>query len=234
MRNVIPIVALALSACGGGGNPASMGLSESDPRAVRLERIVDSSDTLLMSAVYQHFTLSSPSGTNSEREITDVICQGTRCENQDGEVYYLHDLFDTTTDIDVQLTSAEVGSRRGFDTVYGEASTASQFNDLSDVVPGTTFKYSTSGEIFGLWGDYGFAATIVTDTPFSGVVLGERFSGDYDSATGFVIGEKSGTSPGGTGSATWNGIAEAVSTTTFRNRSGTAQQSKLRTCLGRS
>ena len=38
----------------------------------------------------------------------------------------------------------------------------------------------------------------------------------------YAVGAASGTNPGGTGSATWSGVAEAASTRTFERRQGSA------------
>ena len=47
------------------------------------------------------------------------------------------------------------------------------------------------------------------------------FSGHLNYALAFAMGDTSGTSPMGTGVATWEGVAEAVSLRTFERRLGT-------------
>ena len=77
-------------------------------------------------------------------------------------------------------------------------------------------------ESYGFWGEHGFAAVQTAVVPFSGQADGMPYQGKASYAAAFAVGDAAGTNPTGMGSATWRGIAEAASTHTFEQRSGTA------------
>ena len=56
----------------------------------------------------------------------------------------------------------------------------------------------------------------------SGSLGDDAFSLGMSGATAYVFGDRNPTNPGGTGSATWSGPAEAASTRTFERREGKA------------
>ena len=212
---------LFLSACGGGGGSGS-GLSDeeldrvrSDPRVVRLGGILERADTLLLPSVRLNYSLSAQGQTLSDRLVERFSCSGARCVGQDGTVVTVADLLDPDTDID--LTEVTLGSRGGFDTV----TTAAKF-DTSSSVQGVTVTDFPSASSYGFWGTYGFAAVEIGDGGLAGRSRGVSFTGNMSWAGAYVVGDAAGTNPGGIGSATWRGIAEAASTRTFQRRQGTA------------
>ena len=212
---------LFLSACGGGGGSGS-GLSDeeldrvrSDPRVVRLGGILERADTLLLPSVRLNYSLSAQGQTLSDRLVERFSCSGARCVGQDGTVVTVADLLDPDTDID--LTEVTLGSRSGFDTV----TTAAKF-DTSSSVQGVTVTDFPSASSYGFWGTYGFAAVEIGDGGLAGRSQGVSFTGNMSWAGAYVVGDAAGTNPGGIGSATWRGIAEAASTRTFQRRQGTA------------
>ena len=79
-----------------------------------------------------------------------------------------------------------------------------------------------SYDTYGVWGLYGALHLQVVDGPMAGEVQGVPFTGDLSYAVAFVLGNATGSNPPGTGSATWRGVAEAVSTSTFQWGQGTA------------
>ena len=212
---------LFLSACGGGGGSGS-GLSDeeldrvrSDPRVVRLGGILERADTLLLPSVRLNYSLSAQGQTLSDRLVERFSCSGARCVGQDGTVVTVADLLDPDTDID--LTEVTLGSRSGFDTV----TTAAKF-DTSSSVQGVTVTDFPSASSYGFWGTYGFAAVEIGDGGLAGRSRGVSFTGNMSWAGAYVVGDAAGTNPGGIGSATWRGIAEAAPTRTFQRRQGTA------------
>ena len=212
---------LFLSACGGGGGGSS-GLSDeeldrvrSDPRVVRLGGILERADTLLVPSVRLNYSLSAQGQTLSDRLVERFSCSGARCVGQEGTVVTVADLLDPDTDID--LTEVTLGSRGGFDTV----TTAGKF-DTSSSVQGVTITDFPSPFSYGFWGEYGFAAVEIGNGRLAGRSQGVSFTGNMSWAGAYVVGDAAGTNPGGIGSATWRGIAEAASTRTFQRRQGTA------------
>ena len=73
-----------------------------------------------------------------------------------------------------------------------------------------------------MWGQHGMAGLVIADGPFSGRTASIPFNGDMDAAIPFAFGDVSGTNPGGSGRATWSGIAEVVAVRTFRRQEGIA------------
>ena len=211
---------LFLSACGGGGG--SSGLSDeeldrvrSDPRVVSLGGILERADTLLVPSVRLNYSLSAQGQTLSDRLVERFSCSGARCVGQEGTVITVADLLDPDTDID--LAEVTLGSRGGFDTV----TTAGKF-DTSSSFQGVTITDFPSPFSYGFWGEYGFAAVEIGNGRLAGRSQGVSFTGNMSWAGAYVVGDAAGTNPGGIGSATWRGIAEAASTRTFQRRQGTA------------
>ena len=210
---------LTLAGCGGGSKSPTLTDAEldrlrSDPRVVRLEGILERSNTLLVPSHHLRYTLSSQGNTVSDSLVLDWSCSGVRCIAEDGTVLTVQDLIDPA--IDVSLEAVNLGSRGGFDTVIAKG----RFN--ADSIPDITITASPSLDSYGFWGEYGFASVEVGDGPWSGRVEGNRFHGDISIATSYAVGDVTGTNPTGIGSARWRGIAEAASTRTFQLRQGTA------------
>ena len=216
---------LSLSACGGGGGgSSSSGISDdefdrlrSDQRIVRLGNILERADTLLVPSVHIRYSHSVQGQTTGDSLAESFSCAGSRCVGNDGSVITVADLIDPTSDIGVTLTEVTLGSQGGFDTLAASASL-----DLSDAIAGVTVTSSPSAYSYGVWGQYGAANLEIADGPLSGRTQGVSFTGDISTASAYVVGDATGTNPAGTGSATWSGIAEAASTTTFQRRQGTA------------
>ena len=220
-KGAIVFVSLALSACGGGGGNSPT-LTEqqideisSDPRVVRLERIVERADTLITSALHADITLSALGETAHEHVLVRISCRGTRCTSDQGEVLTLNDLLNPTTDVD--LTSVTIMSRDGFDTVDTDGRM-----DLSGSLPGVTVSSVPAADTFGVWGQHGYASVAVVEGAISGRYEGTSFSGNLEFTSAFVTGDATGTNPVGVGGAIWQGLARAVSTRTYAERDGTA------------
>ena len=216
---VVTAVTLTLTACGGGGGSPRLSDAEidelmSDPRVMRLERIVEQSDTLLIPSYYLRYTVSAQGDTVSDHLSQSVSCTEDRCVAEDGTVITIQDLIDPS--VDIELVDANLGSRGGFDT----ATIKSRF-DVSESIPGATVTVTPTATSYGLWGDYGLAAVDIGDGPLSGRYEGVPFQGDLSITTAYTVGDVTGTNPAGVGSATWRGVAEAASTRTFERRQGT-------------
>ena len=129
----------------------------------------------------------------------------------------LADLLDPANRISVTAPADALGSQGGFDT-----QTASVDTDLSRLFTETTLTENPSLHHYGVWGEYGYVNLQFAEGPMSGQIRDVPFTGDLGFATVYVMGDATGTNPEGMGSATWSGAAEAVSTSTFQRRQGTA------------
>ena len=219
-KAAIALVALSLAACGGGGSSPTLTDEQideisNDPRIVRLERIVERADTLITSALHADTTLSVLGQTVHEDALVRMSCAGTRCTSDEGEVLTLNDLLDPTTDVD--LTGVTISDRDDFATVDVDARI-----DLSGTLPGLTVSSNPDADTFGVWGEHGYATVAVVDGAFSGRYQGTSFTGDLQYTFALVTGDAAGSNPVGVGSATWQGVARAVSTRTYAERDGTA------------
>lgn len=218
---------LALAGCGWvGGTPAALTDAEreriaSDPRVVRLGNILGRADTLLVPTLHLRYSLSAGGHTLSDRQALGTDCGGRRCAVEDGDEIAVEDLFDPTTEIDpaaeIDLTEVSIGSRDGLDTITARARV-----ETAENIPDGTIASAPTIAAYGIWGEHGFAAVEISDGSVSGNLDGVPFTGDFGSAMAYAVGAASGTSPGGTGSATWSGVAEAASTGTFERRQGSA------------
>ena len=215
---------LFLSACGGGGGVDEFARLRSDPNIVRLGGILQSSDTLLMPSVHVDYSLTMQGQTRSERLTESFTCAGPRCVGNGGTVFTVMDLIDPSTDIGVTIKEVTLGSAGGFDTFAASVDINLADIDLSDTVPGvSTITDGPSAYNYGLWGQYGAVLLQILDGPWSGqTIQGASFTGDISTAAVYALGNATGTNPAGMGSATWSGIAEAASTSTFQRREGTA------------
>ena len=220
-KGAIVLFPLALSACGGGGgnSPTLTGQQinqiNNDPRVVRLERIVESADTLSISALHADVTLSALGETVHEHVLVRISCTGTRCTSDQGEVLTLNDLLNPT--IDVDLTNVTIMSQDGFDTIDTDGRM-----DLSGTLPGVTVSSIPRATTFGAWGQHGYASVAVVEGAISGRYEGTSFNGNLEFTSAFVTGDTSGNNPVGVGGAIWQGLARAVSTRTYAEREGTA------------
>lgn len=227
--------ALMLAACGssGGGDdtpdPIDLLL---DDRVIRLQRVVERSEILLMPGVHVGYTFSIGGDEGSETEpfFQPATCTGAeRCVTEtldpaDASTITLNDLINFST---FELGPAEVvlGSRGGLDTVEITSSVNISGSLPEDIVDLT----SPSSTAFGFWGVHGFAGVVIGDGPVSGRVretlVGVEttipFDGVLSFALAYAMGDVTGMNPTGVGSLTWEGVAEVASARTFERRTGT-------------
>ena len=215
--------ALALSACGGGGSgvgggapaPAGPGPDAAD----RLAAVLEHADTLLSSGRRTDWLLSSlPAGkeTIGDAGVEAMTCTGTSCVGEDGMATTLRDLTGPFSG----TAGAALGTRGGFDT----ATVAEKVGDVVDrLVDDIAVTASPTVTSWGFWGEHGFAALAFGEGRLTAEVDGAAFGGTFALATAYALGDASGTNPTGTGSATWEGIAEATPTDTFYRLKGTAE-----------
>ena len=212
-------IPLFLAACGGGDSAPGLTQDEieelqSDPRIVRLEGILERADTLLIPSMHLDYSLTVAGQTQRETEVVAVSCTGSSCDIE-GDMVVADDAADPEVGID--LTQVDLGSRAGFDT----GSYAGRFVP-SEAIPDATLTTEPAVLGYGFWGEYGFAQVNIVDAPISGEIFGVDFDGYLRMAIAYVAGEATGANPTGMGSATWTGIAEAVSTGDYRRREGTS------------
>lgn len=220
---VLAAAAVLLAGCGGGAAPPlteeELDRLRADPRMVRLGGILERADTVLAPSIYGHYSLSFQGTTTSEDWVERVHCTGVRCVGGEDTEIVIEDLTDPLTG--VELTSVELGSHGGFDTlIAGGRIDISE--GISDLGPDIAITSVPSGRSYGFWGEYGAAALEIVDGPLSYRFGTDALTGTVRAAGGFAAGEAAGTSPTGLGSATWSGIAEAAATDTFERRRGTA------------
>ena len=226
---VVVTLLLLLAGCGGdgGGNgvempePGSLPLA-SDERVKRLEGIVERADTLLVPGVHVSYSVSALGETAKDSLVQEISCSGVTCAGAgvtlDLDTPVLTDLIDPN--IDVSVSDANLQSRDdGFDTasIMGNLDAA----DIGVLLPGVTITEIPVAFGYGVWGEHGMAGLALADGPFSGQVNDIPFGGDMKVAIPFVLGDVAGTDPDGDGGAIWTGIAEVVSTRSFRRREGT-------------
>ena len=219
--SVAVAIPLMLAACAGGSDSqtaTARRLDElrSDPRVVRLEGILERADTLVIPNLYLRYSFSSQGVTLTDELVVGFACSGVRCvAEDDGTEVTIADLVDPSSAI--ASTDFELGSRGGFDTA-----TLRGVFEVEESIPEVTLTASPTINSYGFWGEYGFAAIDIVDATMSGLTDGTEISGSMGFAGAYVIGDTSGSNPGGTGSATWTGIAEATSTATSERHQGTA------------
>ena len=110
-----------------------------------------------------------------------------------------------------------LGARGGFDTVA-----ATGGFEIPERLGDVTVTAAPEVESWGFWGEHGSAAVLIAAGDLSGRIGDVPFTGDFDLAAAYALGDVSGTNPAGLGSATWKGIAEAVSRDGFERHPGTA------------
>ena len=229
----VAAVALALMACGGGGDdspdPVDLLL---DPNVIRLGRIIERSDTLITPGLHLKYEYSLPIEGPDPIEKGQSLFQSASCEGDgctiegvdaDDTMVELQDLID----LSVELGPADVvlGSRGGFDTID-----ISSDLDVSDnIPPNINAVMYPSATSLGFWGSHGFAGVALGNDLLSGSVeltdleTTARFdNGRLYFAIAYAMGNNTGSNPAmGTGIATWTGIAEAVALRSFERRTGT-------------
>ena len=190
------------------------------PPEDRFENIYAIADTLLQSSDHLRYTFNwtGLGQSSSDHVVTSYSCTGSRCVESGGRVITVEDLRNPDNRRQVTVPAEDLGSQGGLDTY-----TASVDVDLSTVFfAETTLTEYPSYDTYGVWGQYGALHLQVVNGPMAGESQGFPFTGDLNYAVAFILGNATGTNPQGTGSATWRGVAEAVSTSTFQRGQGTA------------
>ena len=87
-----------------------------------------------------------------------------------------------------------------------------------------TVEVAPTGHVYGVWGEHGFGRIQAGVGRYRGIRKSDNlsFDGTFGFITPYVIGNAADEAPGGTGSATWKGPAEAVAVGTFAHQRGTA------------
>ena len=218
-RGLGTLALLYLAGCGGGGSSvipdSELDALRSDSRVVRLDGIVERADTMLLPSLYINYRLTAAGETVHDSLALNLGCSGTRCTGPAGFDTELDELLAPTED--TYLEEVTLGSRGGFDTA-----TARSGFEVGKNISGVTILDIASATEYGLWGQYGFAATGVLAGPISGRVDGIAFEGSIEFTVAYAAGDATGTNPAGIGGATWRGVAEAVSTSSYQRGQGTA------------
>ncbi|MYG46348.1 MAG: hypothetical protein F4157_03010 [Synechococcus sp. SB0675_bin_6] len=109
------------------------------------------------------------------------------------------------TDLRLLEGSAGTGTREGFGTVADQPSATPSFSR------------------YGFWGEHGYGAVLIVTAPDTYTDEdGQRWNRSSRAAHAWVAGDATATNPTGSGSASWQGIAEAVRTDDLQRLMGTA------------
>ena len=234
----IIVLALTLAACGGGSDaerrvampevkPMPEGDMAPEPEmdaaespVVRLERIVEQADRLLGPSLHASYSFTVQGFPISRQPFLPSSCSGTVCTAFDGTTLSIEDVLNESVMDEIALRSAAIASVHGFDTLA--VSLDRDTLGAAALVDAVTITEFPSVDGYGFWGDRGFGALLIADGPVAGRADGAPLTGEFSSATSFVLGDTTGINPAGTGSASWSGPAEAASTRTFERRRGTA------------
>ena len=223
------VLLLVLAGCGdgGGGNVAMPDTDRNplrtvkgdDPRVMRAYEILERADTIVVPGLHLSGTATAQGSRESFVVFEPATCSSTQCVTPDGEPVPLDGLPDASG-LELEV---KVGSRGGFDV--GETSATLGLADVGVPLPMPDLdliRADADSTAYGLWGDYGWAGVVVMTGSMAGSVEGEPFSISLQGAMAVAAGRVSGTNPAGLGRATWEGVAEAVDTSTFERRQGTA------------
>ena len=223
-RIVALAVTLALTACGGGGGSGSSMLSDGDGSGSPIPPGGGGSGSPMspngeppgepllsavpfVSGLYFDYRLAR----SGETPLTETGAVTLSCPGG-GDC--------ATTDL--RLLSDDPGAdvRDGFGTLSGSSPSPS----VTEIISGAAV---TSGAAaftrYGFWAEHGYAAVEVGMGDLSALFDGQQWSGSFMTTHAWAAGETTGTNPVGTGSATWEGIAEAARTDTFDRLFGTAE-----------
>ena len=200
------------------------------PAETRAERILEQADTVLIPGVYVSGTITAQGITESFAVFEPISCSPIQCVTL---VDISEDLVGSVSGTDpaqgediaeavVTTHSVTLASHSGFDV--GEMSETLNLMRAVSVAPGFSLtRVDAEMTTYGLWGEYGWAGVMVMAGHMAGSVEGEGpFSTDLEVIMAMATGNASGTNPAGLGRATWEGVAEAVDTSTFERRQGTA------------
>ena len=214
MLQIFSIVAIAtvLAAC----SPDDMNTGNGDdPRVERLKIITERSNAVVSTGRHVSYSFLNTLGQRDVDEYVDIDrCQGSRCIADSGAMTTVT----VVVDPDAVGSRGTIERRGGFDTVVYWR----RFEAISSL-PRYNFSALPRVRSYGLWGEHGYAAIEIMKAAVSGFdALGLYFEGPLHVAAAYAIGASPETNPGGTGSATWRGIAEAASTHNFERRQGTS------------
>ena len=218
-----PVLALLLAACGGGSGSDggdSSAMIDRERAVDRLERIVEEADTVLASRIFARYTIREGFITVSDDPRILLTCSGRECTGSDGFSISVEEVFESDADLDLGLDLSTIAARGGFHTGSVDVNLDDLLNDFLEDPALTVIPRL---ELFGAWGEHGAAAVMLMTGSIRGEYEGIPFRGNLQFATHIVLGTATKTDdPTGLGSATWRGVAEAVSTTTFARSAGTA------------
>ena len=231
-RLAVVTLLLLLAGCGGDGGDNGVEMPEdgtplaSDERGKRLVRIVERANTLLVPGAHVNYAVSILDQTEEGTPFEAVSCEGIICSAEGVNDLDLDLRAFIDLDIDISVSEANLQSRDGFDTA--DVKGTLDLSDIGVLLPEMTLTEIPEVQVYGFWGEHGMAGLALADGPYAGQIDDDEtgfaipFDGRMKVVIPFALGDVSGTNPSGTGSATWTGIAEAVSPRTFMRREGTA------------
>ena len=232
-RLAVVTLLLLLAGCGGEGDGNGVEMPDdempsltSDERGKRLVGIVERANTLLVPGAHMSYSVSALGQTQEDSLFGAATCEGIRCSAEDGSDVELALSAFIDLDSDISVSEAKLQSRDGFDTAAIKGTL--DLSDIGVLLPEITLTEIPEVQGYGFWGEHGMAGLALADGPYAGQIDGDElpipvpFNGHMKAVIPFALGDASGTNPSGTGSATWTGIAEAVSPRTFMRREGTA------------
>ena len=231
-RLAVVTLLLLLAGCGGDGGDNGVEMPEdgtplaSDERGKRLVRIVERANTLHVPGAHMSYSVSALGQTNAGSLFEPVSCEGIKCSAEGVNDLDLDLRAFIDLDINVSVSEANLQSRDGFDTA--DVKGTLDLSDIGVLLPEMTLTEIPEVQVYGFWGEHGMAGLALADGPYAGQIDDDEtgfaipFDGRMKVVIPFALGDVSGTNPSGTGSATWTGIAEAVSPRTFMRREGTA------------
>ena len=219
-------LALVLVACGGGGGSSSSPTTGSGnvgvpntPATQRVATIAQHADSLLIPSQQVDVTIRVQGQSDTLRTAERFRCAGVRCTGTQTGIFV--DL-DGVGNIVAVPRNVRLGSRAGFDTTTYSVDSLKAVGDLVNEFPGLRIDRLPPTTAWGFWGEYGVGVISALSGNFSGRYDGVAFNGTMSSAISLALGETSGTNPSGIGSATWDGVAEAVSLRSYTRQQGTA------------
>ena len=226
-RLIVVTLLLLLAGCGGEGGDNGVAMPDdeimqlaSDSRVMRLEGIVERTDILLVPNVHMSYSVL---GEKTTASFPDISCSMDTCAGVGVKLNLAATILTGLIDpnIDISVNEANLQSREdGFDTAFIEGDLGAL--DLGMLLTDITIDEIPDALGYGFWGEHGMAGLVLADGPFSARTASIPFSGNMKMAIPFAFGDVSGTNPGGTGGATWTGIAEVVALRTFRRQEGIA------------
>ena len=204
--------------------------SQATSAETRAERILQQADTVLIPGAYASGTITAQGITQSFADFEPISCSPTQCVTL---VDVSEDLVGSVSGADpaqgegiaeavATTRNVTLATHGGFDV--GETRETLNLSRAVSIAPGFSLTRVDAGmTTYGLWGEHGWAGVMVMAGRMAGSVEEEGpFSTDLEAIMAMAAGSASGTNPTGLGRATWEGVAEAVDTSTFERRQGTA------------